>query len=93
MKRLYEVLRQKETEIDRLKEELQALRIAAPLLEEELAPEVHAASTSVRSYPTVLEEELAAEAQVILPPVRSYRTAQAKPARAVLAAETRTVWP
>ena len=71
MKNIYEVLRQKETEIEQLKKELQALRIAAPLL----------------------EEELAAEVQVIPPPARSYPTVQAKPAPAVVAVETRTVWP
>ena len=51
MKNIYEVLRQKETEIERLKRELQALRIVAPLLEEELLPEMQVAAP-LRSYPT-----------------------------------------
>ncbi len=53
MKNIYEVLRQKETEIERLKKELQALRIVAPLLEEELLAEVQPVPPPVRIYPTV----------------------------------------
>jgi hypothetical protein len=34
MKNVYEVLRQKELEISRLKKEVEALRVAAPLLSE-----------------------------------------------------------
>ena len=52
MRNIYEVLRQKETEIERLKRELQALRIVAPLLEEELLPEMQVAPPPVRTYPT-----------------------------------------
>jgi len=53
MRNIYEVLRQKETEIERLKKELQALRIVAPLLEEELAAEAQVVPPPVRSYPAV----------------------------------------
>lgn len=53
MKNIYEVLRQKETEIERLKKEIQALRVVAPLLEEELASEVQVTPPPVRSYPAV----------------------------------------
>jgi len=53
MKNIYEVLRQKETEIERLKKEIQALRVVAPLLEEELSSEVQVAPPPVRTYPTV----------------------------------------
>jgi len=53
MKNIYEVLRQKEADIERLKKELQALRIVAPLLEEELPAEVQVAPPPVRTYPTV----------------------------------------
>jgi hypothetical protein len=42
MKDIYEVLRQKETELERVQNEMQALRIVAPLLEDVLT-EVHAA--------------------------------------------------
>lgn len=60
MKNIYEVLRQKEAEIERLKKELQALRIVAPLLEEELTPEVQIAPSPVRTYPTVQAKPAAA---------------------------------
>jgi len=53
MKNIYDVLRQKETEIERLKKELQALRVVAPLLEEELSSEVQVVPPPVRTYPTV----------------------------------------
>jgi len=53
MRNIYEVLRQKETEIEQLKKELQALRIVAPLLEEELVAEAQVVPPPVRSYPTV----------------------------------------
>jgi hypothetical protein len=52
MKNIYEVLRQKEADIERLKKELQALRVVAPLLEEELTPELQVAPSPVRTYPT-----------------------------------------
>jgi hypothetical protein len=52
MKNIYEVLRQKEADIERLKKELQALRVVAPLLEEELTPELQVAPPPVRTYPT-----------------------------------------
>jgi hypothetical protein len=35
MKNVYEVLRQKELEVARLKQEIEALRVAAPLLSED----------------------------------------------------------
>ncbi len=53
MRNIYDVLRQKEAEVERVKKELQALRIVAPLLEEEIAPEVQVAPPPVRTYPTV----------------------------------------
>jgi hypothetical protein len=50
MKNIYEVLQQKEADIERLKGELRALNIVAPLLEEE--PEVQVATSSAGTYPT-----------------------------------------
>jgi len=51
MKNIYEVLRQKEADIERLKKELQALRAVAPLLEEEVLTEVQPAPPpSARGY-------------------------------------------
>jgi hypothetical protein len=38
MKNVYEVLRQKELELSRLEKEVEALRVAAPLLSEEKEP-------------------------------------------------------
>lgn len=54
MKNIYEILRQKEMEMERIKMELQALRIAAPLLEEEhlLEPELTIPMPPVQTYPT-----------------------------------------
>lgn len=69
MKNIYDVMRQKEMEIERVKKELQALRIVAPLLEEELAePELHIAATPVRTYPTVqTKTAVGADAKPIWP--------------------------
>ena len=39
MKNIYEVLRQKELEVSRLEEEVEALRIAAPLVAEDVEGE------------------------------------------------------
>jgi hypothetical protein len=53
MKNIYEVLRQKEMEMERIKMELQALRIAAPLLDEEplLEPGLTIPMPPVQTYP------------------------------------------
>ena len=56
MKNIYEVMRQKEAEIERIKKELQALRIVAPLLEEDLIAENEmraATPPPVRTYTSV----------------------------------------
>jgi hypothetical protein len=66
MKNIYEVLRQKETEIERLKKEEQALRIVAPLLEEELT-EMPAAPPPARTYPTLQAKTAVAAAPDIKP--------------------------
>jgi hypothetical protein len=50
MKNIYDVMRQKEMEIESLKKELQALRIVAPLLEEEMTAQM--APPPVRTYST-----------------------------------------
>ncbi|MGA7558151.1 MAG: hypothetical protein WCF61_18300 [Terriglobales bacterium] len=42
MKNVYEVLRQKELELSRLEKEVEALRVAAPLLSEEKEPQMEA---------------------------------------------------
>jgi hypothetical protein len=53
MKNIYDVLRQKETEIERLRKEIQALRVVAPLLEEELTNEIQVAPPPARAYTPV----------------------------------------
>ena len=60
MRNIYEVLRQKEADVERLKKELQALRAVAPLLEEELLTEVQTAPPLVRSYAAVQPKPAAA---------------------------------
>ncbi|MGD0823468.1 MAG: hypothetical protein ABR908_02725 [Terriglobales bacterium] len=42
MKNVYEVLRQKELELSRLEKEVEALRVAAPLLSDEKEPQMEA---------------------------------------------------
>ena len=51
MKNIYEMLRQKEAEIDRLKREVQALLIVAPLLEE-AQEQAEVAVAPLQTYPT-----------------------------------------
>ena len=50
MKNVYEVLRQKELELARLEKEVEALRVAAPLLSEEKEP-VAEAKPALASVP------------------------------------------
>ena len=53
MKNVYEVLRQKELELTRLEKEVEALRIAAPLLSEEKEAATETATkTPVATTPT-----------------------------------------
>ncbi len=47
MKNVYEVLRQKELELTRLEKEVEALRVAAPLLSEEKEPLMEAPKPSL----------------------------------------------
>jgi len=63
MRNIYEVLRQKEAEIEQLKRELQALRVVVPLLEEDLVAEPQVVPPTVRSYPTVQAKPVAVAAE------------------------------
>jgi hypothetical protein len=47
MKNVYEVLRQKELELSRLEKEVEALRVAAPLLSEEKEPAADSAKPAL----------------------------------------------
>jgi hypothetical protein len=73
MKNVYEVLRQKELELTRLEKEVEALRVAAPLLSEEKEPLVEA------SKPTLTAT--APQQPVRIPPVVAAQAATV-PARA-----------
>jgi hypothetical protein len=52
MKNVYEVLRQKELELTRLEKEVEALRVAAPLLSEEKEQMAEAPKPSLTATPT-----------------------------------------
>ncbi len=52
MKNVYEVLRQKELELTRLEKEVEALRVAAPLLSEEKEQMAEAPKPTLTSRPT-----------------------------------------
>lgn len=51
MKNVYEVLRQKELELTRLEKEVEALRVAAPLLSEEKEPAIEAPKPTLTTAP------------------------------------------
>ena len=54
MKIFYDVMRQKELEIERLKKEIEALRVVAPMLEDkEPAREVAVSSSPGKTYSSV----------------------------------------
>ena len=51
MKNIYDVMRQKEMEIERLKKEIEALRVVAPMLDDkESAREIASGSTPIKNY-------------------------------------------
>jgi hypothetical protein len=67
MKNVYEVLRQKELELTRLEKEVEALRIAAPLLSEEKeqlaeAPKPSLTTTAPPPQPVRIPQAVAAQA-------------------------------
>jgi hypothetical protein len=72
MKNVYEVLRQKELELARLEKEVEALRIAAPLLSEEKEQLAEAPKPSLAaSAPQPVRIPQAVGAQAANPPARS----------------------
>jgi len=52
MKNVYEVLRQKELELTRLEKEVEALRVAAPLLSEEKEGMIETSKPTLTSTPS-----------------------------------------
>ena len=50
MKNIYDVMRQKELEIERLKKEIEALRLVAPMLEDKEPAREIASSSPTKTY-------------------------------------------
>jgi hypothetical protein len=84
MKNVYEVLRQKELELTRLEKEVEALRIAAPLLTEEKE------SAAETGKPTLAA---AVPQQPIRIPPPAVTQAAAQPGRAAGWEDTAKRWP
>ncbi len=87
MKNVYEVLRQKELELARLEKEVEALRVAAPLLSDDK----EAAIEATNNKPT-----LAASTPVVQQPIRIPQPAvntTPQPARAAGWEDTAKRWP
>jgi hypothetical protein len=84
MKNVYEVLRQKELELTRLEKEVEALRVAAPLLSEEKEPLAEAPKPSLTA--AVLQQP------VRIPPVVAAQGANA-PARVAGWEDAAKRWP
>jgi hypothetical protein len=84
MKNIYEVLRQKELELTRLEKEVEALRIAAPLLSEEKELSAETAKPALT---------VAAPQQPIRIPSPAVTQAAAAPSRAVGWEDNAKRWP
>jgi hypothetical protein len=86
MKNVYEVLRQKELELSRLEKEVEALRVAAPLLSDDKEAALEAATT--------VKPTLATAAPAPQQPIRIPQPAVAQPtARAAGWEDTAKRWP
>jgi hypothetical protein len=85
MKNVYEVLRQKELELARLEKEVEALRVAAPLLSEE------STSETATSKPTLTTPPAQQPIRIPQPAVTAAPAAQS--ARAAGWEETAKRWP
>ncbi len=83
MKNVYEVLRQKELELTRLEKEVEALRVAAPLLSEEKEAPADAPKPSLTAT--------APQQPVRIPPVVAAQTAS--PARVAGWEDAAKRWP
>jgi hypothetical protein len=70
MKNVYEVLRQKELELTRLEKEVEALRVAAPLLSDEKEPLAEAPKPSLSAAPQPVRIPPVVAAQAANPPAR-----------------------
>ncbi len=83
MKNVYEVLRQKELELTRLEKEVEALRVAAPLLSDEKESLAEAPKPTLTAAP---------QQPVRIPPVVAAQAANA-PTRVAGWEEAATRWP
>ena len=86
MKNVYEVLRQKELELARLEKEVEALRIAAPLLSEDK-------ETATEAPRPTLTPSAAQQPMRIPPPVVASSSSTVPPARAAGWEDAAKRWP
>jgi hypothetical protein len=86
MRNVYEVLRQKELELARLEKEVEALRVAAPLLSEDKEP-----STETTSNKPTLAASTTSQQPIRIPQPAVNATPQ--PARAAGWEDTAKRWP
>jgi len=75
MKNVYEVLRQKELELARLEKEVEALRVAAPLLSEESAGETGSSKPTLTTATAQQPIRIPQPAVSTAPAVQSARAA------------------
>jgi hypothetical protein len=85
MKNVYEVLRQKELELTRLEKEVEALRVAAPLLSEEKEQQGEAPKPSLTAAPS--------PQPVRIPPVVAAQSSAVPPARVAGWEDAAKRWP
>jgi len=88
MRNVYEVLRQKELELARLEKEVEALRVAAPLLSEDK----EMAAEATNNKPTLATSSNSAPQQPIRIPQPAVNTTP-QPARAAGWEDTAKRWP
>ena len=87
MKNVYEVLRQKELELSRLEKEVEALRVAAPLLSDEKEAGMEAGNKPTLAIPAP------AQTPIRIPQPAAVNAAPPQPARAAGWEDTAKRWP
>jgi hypothetical protein len=88
MKNVYEVLRQKELELARLEKEVEALRVAAPLLSDEKE-----AGMEANTNKPTLATPPSAQAPIRIPQPAAVNAPTPQPARAAGWEDTAKRWP
>ena len=90
MKNVYEVLRQKELELSRLEKEVEALRVAAPLLSDDK----EGVTEAINSKPTLTATTPATQQPIRIPQPAAVNAGSApQPARAAGWEDTAKRWP